>query len=247
MYTQFAAVYDHLMADIDYPGWAKYLLELLRRAGVEPRTACECACGTGLLSVELARLGLKLTAGDLSGDMLELASARARRAGLTIPFIAQDMRSLALHRPVDAIFCACDGVNYLLTDADTLAFFRAAHANLRPGGALVFDVSSEHKLRSLCDQRQFFEDLDALTYLWTNTWDAEKHAVEMELSCFVQAKDGRYDRFDERQVQRAHSVESLNRLLARTGFTGIRAYADQSFDPPAPDEARIHIAAIKGH
>ncbi len=246
MYTQFAAVYDRLMTDIDYACWARYLLELARRAGVEPKSVCECACGSGLLSVELARLGLKLTASDLSSDMLELASARARRHGLMIPFIAQDMRKLALHRPVDALFCACDGVNYLLTDADVSAFFAAAHANLREGGVLVFDISSEQKLRTLCEQRQFFEDLDDLTYLWTNRWDEKRQAVEMELSCFIRAKDGRYDRFDERQIQRTHTVEALGRLLRETGFHNVRVYGDRTFEPPAPNEARIHIAAIKG-
>ena len=73
-YRGFAAVYDLLMDDFDYPAWAAYYLALLRRAGVEPRTLCDCACGTGSLSVEFARSVPRVTGVDLSPDMLEAAA-----------------------------------------------------------------------------------------------------------------------------------------------------------------------------
>ena len=245
LYTQFASIYDRLMQDIDYPLWARHYLALLARSGVEPRRACECACGTGLLSVELARMGLSLTASDLSVEMLELAADRARKNGLMIPFIAQDMRNLALHRPVDAVICACDGVNYLHTDADLRAFFSAAHRALRPGGALAFDISSEHKLRDMCDQREFFEDTDDLTYLWTNTWDAQTRSVCMDLCCFVRGHDGRYDRFDEHQRQRVHDIPSLAEILSQQGFSDIRCYGDHTTQPPTATASRIHLVATR--
>ena len=245
MYTQFAAVYDRLMQHIDYASWAQYYLAIIARAGNRPKTACECACGTGLLSVELAKRGLKLTASDLSLDMLEHAANRARQQGVMIPFIAQDMRKLALHRQVDAVICACDGVNYLETDADVTAFFEAAHRALKPGGALAFDISSARKLKDMCVQREFFEDLDDLTYLWTNTWDKQYSAVDMELSMFVRADDDRYDRFDERQRQRAHDISNLTARLAQCGFVDIHVYGDQTFDAPKDDAQRIHFTATK--
>lgn len=243
MYQRFATVYDSLMAGLDYPAWANYYLNLIKSAGPAPASILECACGTGLMTVELAKLCPRIISSDLSPDMLQLAAARTRSAGLILPLINQDMRQLTVHKPVDAVIAACDGVNYLETNADLSAFFASANRCLRPGGTLAFDVSSAHKLKTMCDQRQYFEDLDELTYLWTNTW--RDGAVDMDLSFFVKTASGLYERFDEHQRQTAHSVATLEQALTSSGFDQIKIYGDRTFSPPEPDSARIHITAVK--
>ena len=47
-----------------------------------------------------------------------LVTQASGREGMNIPFVQQDMRSLNLHKPVDAVLATCDGVNYLMTDED---------------------------------------------------------------------------------------------------------------------------------
>ena len=79
-YGEFAAVYDRLMDDFDYPAWAEYYLELISRAGVKVRRMCDCACGTGSMSIQFAKRGINVTGMDISRDMLEIAAVRARRA-----------------------------------------------------------------------------------------------------------------------------------------------------------------------
>jgi hypothetical protein len=46
--------------------------------------------------------------------------------------------------------------------------------------------------------------------------------LTMELSFFIKGADGRYDRFDEVQRQRAHSVDELRAWLQDAGFTDIQ-------------------------
>lgn len=245
MYERFAQVYDHLMGDFDYPGWARHYLALLGRAGVSPRRVCDVACGTGSIALELAALGLEVTGVDASPEMLREAQNKARAMGRTVPFVRQDMRDLQLHRAVDAIVCACDGVNYLLTEDDLSRFFAAAHKNLAPGGALAFDISSGEKLREQARERIFFEDLPNLTYLWQNEWDEGTQTVSMDLCFFERRSDGLYARFDERQAQRAHESDALGAALRDAGFRDVRAYGGRTFDPPAPGEPRIHFTAVK--
>ena len=67
----------------------------------------------------------------------------------------------------------------------------------------------------------------------------------MDLTFFTRERDGRYRRFDELHVQRAHEPEHLLALLADCGFTDARAFGDRRFEAPAPEEPRIHIAAIR--
>ena len=82
MYQEFAAVYDRFMDDFDYPAWADYYLEILKRQGYGGGEICECGCGTGSLSIELLKRGVKLISSDISEDMLRIASDKARRSGV---------------------------------------------------------------------------------------------------------------------------------------------------------------------
>ena len=160
MYTGFAEVYDELMADVKYAEWADFYATMMAAYGIRSGRVCECACGTGGLTIPLAKRGFTMTGVDLSQEMLWQAAQKAREAGVAVPFVRQDMRKLHLHRPMDAILATCDGVNYLLTDEDLLDFFRAAYASLRPGGGLFFDISTPYKLRNNLGNQIICEDTE---------------------------------------------------------------------------------------
>ena len=140
MYDDFAGVYDTLMDDFDYDAWSAHYLALVHGVlGAQPARMAECACGTGSLTVRFAREGIAVTGVDLSGAMLRRAEEKARAWGVSCAFVRQDMRRLALTRRVDAVLATCDGVNYLTAPDDVRAFFRAAYAALKPGGALLYE------------------------------------------------------------------------------------------------------------
>ena len=244
-YSGLAGWYDLLMDDVDYRGWADYYLALLMRAGVAPQRLCDCACGTGAMSTRFAARGIRVTGVDVSGEMLEAAQRRACEEGVQAMFVRQDMCQLSLPRPVDALVCACDGVNYLLDDDRLNAFFQSARQALRPGGALAFDISSAFKLEHILGDNFFGEDRDDVTYLWFNRFDPDARTVTMELSFFVPERDGMYRRFDETHVQRAHDPEHLRALMAQNGFINIEIFGDKTFNPPEADALRIHFLAAR--
>ncbi len=244
-YEALAGIYDALMDDIDYDAWAAYYLELIHRAGVKPRRICDCACGTGSMSVRFAARGLGVTGVDISGEMLERAQAKARLNGVQPMFVRQDICSLNLPRPVDALVCACDGVNYLLDDARLTAFFDCAHEAVRPGGALAFDISSAYKLEHVLGDGFFGEERDDVAYLWSNRFDPRDRTLTMDLTFFVRERDELFRRFAEVHVQKAHDAGRLVDLLGEHGFAEVRVYGDRTFDPPGPREARIHICAVR--
>lgn len=244
-YRYLAALYDQLMDDVDYDGWAAYYMKLLDRAGVVPARLCDCACGTGALSVRFAAMGAQVTGVDVSGEMLAVAQDRARERGVRAMFVEQDMCELRLPRPVDALVCACDGVNYLLDDDRLNAFFARAFASIKPGGALAFDVSSAYKLERVLGDGFFGEERDDVAYLWSNSFDPEARTVTMDLTFFIRRPDDLYRRVTETHVQKAHEVGHLTELLAQNGFDNIEVFGDRTFDAPKPDEQRIHFLARK--
>ena len=244
-YEAFADVYDALMDDVDYDAWTAYYLALIDRQGVAPRMLCDCACGTGALSVRFAQRGLRVTGIDLSEQMLSRAQAKAREFGVQAMFVRQDMRALELPRPVDALVCGCDGVNYLIDDGDVSAFFARARSAIRPGGALAFDVSSPYKLEHILGNGFFGEERDDLAYLWSNRFDAKRRVVTMDLTFFARERGDLYRRFSEVHQQRAHEPDRLRALLVANGFTDVRVYGERTFLPPEADAARVHIAATR--
>ena len=246
MYEDFAGVYDALMDDYDYDAWAAHYLTLMRDAqGALPARAAECACGTGSLTVRLAREGIDMVGVDLSRSMLRHAEEKARQWGVQPTFVCQDMRRLTLPRRVGAVLATCDGVNYLTGEADVRAFFRAAYAALLPGGCLCFDCSSRHKLEDEMGTAFFGEERDGIATLWQNRLSPETHVVTLDVTFFVREDDGRYRRFRETHRQRAHSEAELLGWLREAGFEDCRAFGGMRLNAPRLDDQRIHYQARK--
>ena len=245
MYESFAEVYDALMDDFDYAARSRYYLQIMKAAGFRGGSLCECACGTGGMTVPFARAGLRVTASDLSGDMLRLAANRALSAGVRVPFVQQDMRHIALHRPVDAVAACCDAVNYLTGERDVRAFFQSAHAALKPGGVLAFDISSRRKLEGMSDGF-YGEDRGDIAYLWQNSYDPLPRLITMDLTFFVKDHGGLYRRFDETHVQRAHDEGEIASWLQDQGYQDIRIYGDMTLSAPTDGDMRIHFTARRG-
>lgn len=214
MYGKFAGLYDPLMKDVDYDRWAEYIASFLPEGSLR---IADCACGTGEITIRLAKMGYTLTGIDISEDMLRIAAEKARKSALKLPFICQNMAELQLHRPQDALVCACDGVNYLDSLEQVGRFFSAAYAVLKPNGLLLFDISSRHKLENVLDCNTFAEDDGERAYIWKNCYDPESRLISMELS-FYEKQGELYRRFEESHIQRAHEEKELLSAMEKAGF-----------------------------
>ena len=100
-YDALAASYDGLMADGVYRRRADYLVKLFQKSAIPVRTVLDLACGTGSLSLLLARRGYRVIGADLSSDMLAEAEQKAQALPENRPFfICQPMQRLRLAEPV---------------------------------------------------------------------------------------------------------------------------------------------------
>ena len=86
---------------------------------------------------------------------------------------------------------------------------------------------------------------DDVAYIWQNAWHPRTRTVDMRLSIFVRGEDGRYERLEEVQRQRAYGREELTRCLTEAGFAGIRFYGDRTLRAPTAKEARWHVTAMR--
>lgn len=250
-YSAFAYVYDHLMADMPYGEWLGWL-DAYWTANGRPRTVVDLGCGTGTISLPLAREGMRVFGIDLSPDMIEVARRKEASLQAEVPFagevewIVGDMRGWTLPKPVDAVVSLCDGLNYLPEETDLAKAFAAAHAALRGGGAFLFDMHHPNRYTDYLENEPFCHDDDEASYIWTCAGDDATLTVTHRLALFVQEPDGRYARAVETHRQRMYPERVVRRMLEEAGFTRIESYADFSFDP-VDDEVteRMFFAAVK--
>ena len=240
-YTVLAKFYDKLSYDCDYEKWSQYLYGLISRHAGSCAKGADLACGSGRMTIMLKRLGLELFGVDISAQMLGRAVENAARERVKIEFIQSDMAAFKAHKKLDFLTCANDGVNYV-EKKRLVACFKNFYRNLSSKGALLFDISSAHKLKNVLSDSVFFEDTDDLTYIWSNR--QREDAVEMELIFFVR-EGGNYLRFDENHIQYIYQIEEIEQALLAAGFKNVRAFDFLTEEPPRPDSERIQFLALK--
>lgn len=240
-YTILAKFYDKLSYDCDYEKWSQYLYGLISsRVGPLARGA-DVACGSGRITVMLKKSGLDLFGVDISTQMLSAAVENAAKERVKIEFIQSDMAQFKAHRKLDFIVCANDGINYV--ERGKLArCFKNFHKNLSSKGVLLFDISSEYKLKNILGNSVFFEDTDEFTYIWNNKLSDE--AVGMDLIFFVR-EGANYLRFEENHIQYIYQIEEIERNLLAAGFSKVMAFDFLTESPPRESSERIQFLALK--
>ena len=100
----------------------------------------ELACGTGRLTLPLAREGHEVVGLDLSPHMLQRARNKAVAQAIDVAFIGGDMRAFDLGRQFALVFVSCNSLAHLTTSAEILACFECVRRHLAPGGVFAFDI-----------------------------------------------------------------------------------------------------------
>ncbi len=81
--------------------------------------------------------------------------------------------------------------------------------------------------------------------MWQNYFDDEQNLVEMELTFFVADEDGKYDKHEERHLQRAYTEEEILDMLEEAGFLMLRFMEILLFEQPEEDCERVFFVCRK--
>lgn len=243
-YHELAQSYDRLTNDVDYEATVAFYYEILKREGMNPRTAVDLACGTGSVTAILARRGLNVIGVDLSEEMLTVAQQKAWELENQPRFICQPLQELRLPRAVDMAVCALDSLDYITDSGDCAEAIRRVYKILNPGGIFIFDVNTPEKLRAM-DAQVFLDEDDDVYCVWRGEFDEKTNICSYGMDLF-QRRGELWERSFEEHREYAYSQEQLVGYLKEAGFTHIRVYADRLFEAPREGEQRIYIKARKG-
>ena len=239
-YSDFAQAYDALTFNVPYDEIAEYYRGIL--CGLtDGRRLLDMGCGTGNLSVRLAKLGFNVIGQDASTEMLTIAAAKSSK----IRWICQDMAQTELAAPVDAVISTLDSINHLRNVGEMERCFRAAAGSLEKGGVFAFDVNTVYKHREILGSNTFVYDVDGVYCVWQNEFDPSDNGVDIELDLFFEDEDGAYVRGYESFREVAVTEGELRRLLEKSGFRIVEIWEYLTHSIPNDKSEKLMIVAEK--
>ena len=102
-YNEFAYFYDEFNGEADYDALYSHIHSQLEAHGIRDGILADLGCGTGTIACYLAAQGYRVTATDLSEEMLTEAASKAMELERPPLFLCQSMPRLRLTEPVDAV------------------------------------------------------------------------------------------------------------------------------------------------
>lgn len=244
-YAEFSGVYDVLTQNVDYPQRADYIADLLSRNGVTGGILLDLACGTGTLSVEMAKKGFEVIGVDASGEMLSIAMNNAYEAEQNILFLCQQMQNLDLYGTINCAICTLDSINHLTKKPDVQAAFDKVSLFMEKDGIFVFDVNTPYKHREILADNSFVYEADGVYCVWQNTLDPETDTVTIDLDIFEEIEPDVYERTQESFCERAYGINELEAMLAKAGFETVAVYDELTYSAPQKNSQRVFITARK--
>jgi len=241
-----ADLYEHqsgaLSADLDF-----YLREALATGG----PALECACGTGRVTLHLARAGLEVTGVDLSRPMLDRAIARAAAERLDIAWVHADIRTWSGGRRFRFVYIPYNALLHLL-DRESLELFLArVREHLLPGGRFALNIFKPHLPFLLADPEQrrvVFDHIPApgggeITIVEQNRYDAATQINHVLWT--VQRPDGSEER--QELNLRMYFPAEMDALLHYNGFRIVRKDGDFQGTPFGSGSShQVFVCEVRG-
>jgi ubiquinone/menaquinone biosynthesis C-methylase UbiE len=197
----------------------------------------DLACGHGDLANRLAARGCDVTGLDSSAVFLDRARADAAASGVSVNYVAGDMRHLPWADRFDRVACWSTAFGYF-DDATNRAVLDGIARVLRPGGRLAMDLDNLTTfLPSYCPSRvvaakdngDMLVDryhLDALT----GRFEAQRTVI----------RNGQARRISF--VKRLFGFPELRDWLLDAGFTAVTGYGEDA-RPLTADQKRMIVIA----
>lgn len=242
-YDIFADFYDALTLNVDYKKRAEYILEVLKKHNHKTGITLDLACGTGNLTIELAKRGVDIYGVDGSQEMLSQALDKAYENQLDILFLCQQMENIDLYGTIDTCISTLDSINHITDIEKVQRTFDKVSLFMNKGGCFLFDVNTIYKHREVLGNNTFVYDTDSVYCVWQNTL-TDNDIVHIDMDFFEEA-DGIYYRSEQHFSERAYSDKQITNMLEKAGFLVEAVYGDMSFELPQKKEQRVIYLARK--
>ncbi len=247
IYDLLAPFYDEVNRDVDYKSWADFIENVISKfnTGSAPELVLDLGCGTGRMTVELARRGYDMTGVDISVEMLDIARQEAEAAGYSsrILWLCQDMREFELYGTVDVTVSCLDCINHLTDRSSLSKCLSLVHNYLIPNGLFIFDINGKGKFERVYSDNSFVMEESGNVCIWQNDYNSGSGLCDFYITVFSEESDGRYNRYDDVQREKMYTLRTIKNALEREGFDFLGAFRDFEFNDATDSDERIYVVA----
>lgn len=242
-YEVLANVYDGLNRDIDYSEWADFLEEIFRRySDKKISSIVDLGCGTGSMTLELAKRKYDMIGIDNSPDMLVVARTRDfKKSGIL--WLEQDITEFELYGTVDVAISCLDCVNHITDPKKLDSMFKWVNNYLEPNGLFIFDVNSGYKFENVYSDNAYILEDERSYCGWQNLYNKNTGLCTFYLTVFEEQDDGSYIRQDGIQSERYYSDRKIKNALKKNNMECLASFSSFNFDLPSDESARIYYIA----
>ena len=225
----------------------------------------ELGAGTGRVTIPVAEAGIRVTALDVDGGMLDALRQKVAKLPADVQSRVAvhqgDMRAFTLDERFALITIPFRAFLHNVTRDDQLATLRRAHAHLRPGGELalnVFHPSLEYMAANAgayagvwrSRTPQMLDGGGFVVYSEMSRYDTVRQRVHSLIRTEKYSADGSLVRTHMMNLQLAYLYPAdIKSLLEATGFESIRISGDFSGRPFEKDADELVVEARRreGH
>lgn len=219
-----AHIYDGMNAKTDDLLFYKRWLPKKSSASI-----LELCCGTGRLTIPIAKQGYDIYGVDNSASMLELARAKANNEATHITFIEADIRDFDIAKRFDLIFIPFNSIHHLYENDDLFKTLKVVKNHLKEEGVFILDcfnpnikfiVNGEQKEKEIA--KYSTSDGRDILIKETMTYENKSQVNRIKWHYYI---DGRFDSVQNLDM-RLFFPQELDYYLQENGFRIINKFGD---------------------
>jgi ubiquinone/menaquinone biosynthesis C-methylase UbiE len=226
------------MYDIAVPDWEgeiDFYLDYAQKAKERGQSVLEIACGTGRITLRLARAGINIVGLDLDEEMLKIADQKSEGVP-NVGWVRGDMRSFDIGQKFGLIISPGHSYQFMCTPEDQVQALEEFKRHLTPDGTLILHVDHQD-MQWLASRSGKFEPAKTYRHPQTGRVIHREHAWTYERATQTATVISTWEELDEnnsvlerweRKPMPLHCIFrfEMEHLLARTGFTRRTVYGD---------------------
>ena len=239
-----ADIYDGLNTSLDDLDFYRRWMPKMADARI-----LELCCGTGRLTIPIAKVGYNITGVDINSVMLDQAKKKVLNAEVAISFVEADIRTLNLQEKYDLIFIPFNSIHHLYKNEDLFATLRVVKDHLREGALFLFDcfnpniqyiVEGEKRQKEIASYKTV--DGRDVVIKQSMRYESNTQINRIEWDYFINGKFNSTQNLDMRMFY----PQELDSYLTCNGFEIIHKYGgfqDESFN--AHSEKQVFVCRCK--
>ena len=211
------------------------------------KSALDAGCGTGFHSVLLAQLGIRVTAVDISENMLIQARNHAKEYKIPIQTINSTFPRLAqvVHTKFDSIFCLGNTFAHVLSEKEFLASLKIFYKILNPEGLLFLQILNYNRILKQKVRIQNIRETQGKIFI--RMYDYEGKYIRFNILKIEKRKEGIVHSFKSVK-HRPWKAPAVIRLVQQAGFDSIKIFgsiAMESYDAQSSKDLVVLAQRMK--